>query len=201
MRRSIRLRRLTLHPLLALAARGRIPGWARAGPARRRHMERVAGLLGEWATALDLGRMETERWRAAGWLHDVLREADPAELRPIVPAALSDLPGRVLHGPAAAVRLRAEGVDDEPFLLAVAFHTIGHPEFDTLGRAVYAADFLEPGRRGVMEWRGALRARMPAEPAAVVREVARSRIGGLLEAGAPLPRETCEFWNKLTRDG
>ena len=38
---------------------------------------------------------------------------------------LANLPARVLHGPAAAVRLRAEGVDDEPFLLAVAFHTIG----------------------------------------------------------------------------
>lgn len=192
---------MTLHPLLALAARGQIPGWARAGTARRRHMERVAGLLGEWASALDLGKVEIERWRAAGWLHDVLREADPAELRPIVPAALSGLPGRLLHGPAASARLRAEWVDDEPFLLAVAFHTIGHPEFDTLGQAVYAADFLEPGRRGLMEWREALRARMPAEPGAVVREVARSRIGGLLEAGAPLHRETWEFWNKLTRDG
>ena len=164
-------------------------------------MERVAGVLGGWASALGLGEAETARWRAAGWLHDALREADPAELRPVVPGALSDLPGRLLHGPAAAARLRAEGVDDGPFLLAVAFHTIGHPEFDALGRALYAADFLEPGRRGQMEWREALRARMPAGPGAVVREVARSRIGGLLEAGAPLRRETWEFWNSLTRDG
>ena len=192
---------MKLHPILSVAARGRIPAWARAGPARRAHMERVARLLGEWAAARGLGEGESERWRAAGWLHDVLREADPRELRELLPAKLANLPARVLHGPAAAVRLRAEGVDDEPFLLAVAFHTIGPPELDTLGRAVYAADFLEPGRRERMEWREALRARMLVEPDVVVLEVARVRIGQLLEVAAPMRRETCDFWNTLARDG
>lgn len=192
---------MKLHPILSRAAGRQIPAWAQAGPARRAHMERVARLLGEWAAASGLGGREIERWMAAGWLHDVLREADSHELRELVPVELANLPAQVLHGPAAAVRLRAEGVDDEPFLLAIAFHTIGHPELDTLGRAVYAADFLEPGRRERMEWRETLRTRMLVEPDAVVREVARMRIGRLLDLAAPIRPETCDFWNTLTRNG
>jgi 2-amino-4-hydroxy-6-hydroxymethyldihydropteridine diphosphokinase len=70
-----------------------------------------------------------------------------------------------------------------------------------LGRAVYAADFLEPGRRERMEWRETLRTRMLVEPDAVVREVARMRIGRLLDLAAPIRPETCDFWNTLTRNG
>jgi HD superfamily phosphohydrolase YqeK len=86
-----------------------------------------------------------------------------------------------LHGPAAAERLREEGVADEELLAAVAYHTIGDPSFGQLGRALYAADFLEPGRTFRAEWRAELRERVPAELDAVVLEVARARVAHVRE--------------------
>jgi len=188
---------MDLHPRVAAAAEGVLPPWARVGPKRLEHMGRVADLMARWSEALELPAWDQARWRAAGWLHDALREADPEELRPCVPASLRDLPAAVLHGPAASERLRGEGVGDEAFLLAVAYHTLGHGSLDRLGRALYAADFLDPGRSFLPEQRASLRSRMPGEFDAVVRDVVRLRIGHLLGRGVRLGDATVEFWNAL----
>lgn len=191
---------MSLHPILAAAGRGCLPDWSQAGPERVSHMGRVAALLGDWAAALGCADDEALRWRAAGFLHDVVRDADPDELRAWVAPDLADLPGNIIHGPAAAARLRREGVADEAFLRAVAYHTIGHPELDRLGRSLYAADFLEPGRKLLREWRKELRDRMPGDLGPVLREVAKTRVGRLLEKYSPMPRETFGFWNSLVGD-
>jgi nicotinate-nucleotide adenylyltransferase len=96
--------------------------------------------------------------------------------------------------------LRAEGVADPSLLRAVAYHTLGHPEFDDLGRTLYVADFLEPGRASLPDVREALRARMPGELDAVAREVASLRIRHLVERGLPLRPETVGFWNVLAAE-
>lgn len=184
-------------PVLAAAARGELPPWARIDELRRAHSANVAALLDGWAGALALTAAERERWRAAAWLHDALRCAPPAELTPHVPAEFRDLPPRMLHGPAAAARLRSEGVADEALLLAIGHHTIGHPDFDPLGRALYAADFLEPGRTFDPLLRAALRARMPHALAEVVPEVVRLRLIHLLRTGRTIRPETLAFWNAL----
>ena len=119
-------------------------------------------------------------------------------MRHLLPMELSDLPANVVHGPAAAAKLEREGVVDEAFLRAVSYHTIGHPDFDPLGLALYAADFLEPGRVPLAEWRAELRARMTESPQVVVREVARVRVGQLLDEFSPIRWETHAFWNVLT---
>jgi HD superfamily phosphohydrolase YqeK len=183
--------------LLEDAASGRLPPWSHAGESRFAHMQRVSTLLGEWADQLDLAPHDRIRWRAAGYLHDALREAPPEELRPLVPDPLKDLAGKLLHGPAAAARLRADGVADEDFLRAVAYHTIGHPGLDELGRALFIADFVEPGRRYEPQRLATLRARMPAARDDVLRDVLRSRIDRLLRDGRPMRAETVAFWNTV----
>jgi 2-amino-4-hydroxy-6-hydroxymethyldihydropteridine diphosphokinase len=160
-------------------------------------MRRVSSLLGEWADALDLAPHERTRWRAAGYLHDALREVPPDELRPLVPEPLKDLAGKLLHGPAAAARLRADGIADEDFLRAVAYHTVGHPDLDDLGRALFIADYIEPGRRYEPQRLATLRARMPAARDQVLRDVLRSRIDRLLRDGRPMRAETVAFWNTV----
>lgn len=184
-----------LHPMVERAAGGELPDWAVAGTRRREHIERVRRLLERWAEELQLPERECIRWCAAGTLHDALRDAPPRELRPRVPPSLRHLPGKVLHGPAAAVRLRREGVHDPGLLRAVAYHTVGHPRLDAAGQALFVADVAEPGRRDRVEWRRDLRDRFPHRSAEVLAEVIRARLTWQLEAGQRLDPRSVRFWN------
>jgi 2-amino-4-hydroxy-6-hydroxymethyldihydropteridine diphosphokinase len=169
------------------------------GDDRREHVERVAALMDAWAVAGNLSEEDRVRWRAAGFLHDALRDGPPEELRRMVDPSLEHVQGSLLHGPAAAGLLEKDGVTDRSLLLSVAFHTLGHPELDALGRSLYVADFLEPGRDDPNDWRRRLRERMPAELDAVVLEVAKAKLVGLVERGRRLHAETVAFWNGLVR--
>lgn len=179
------------------AADGELPAWAVVSAPRRDHIRRVATLMDEWAARLGLDAEERRRWRAAAWLHDALRDAAPDDLRPGVPEWARELPGPILHGPAVAARLEAEGAADRELLDAVAYHTLGHPALGRLGRALYLADFLEPGRPFEPAWRASLRARMPDALDDVLREVVAATIAHLLRSGRTMRPETMAFWNAI----
>jgi hypothetical protein len=66
---------------------------------------------------------------------------------------------------------------------------------------LYLADYLEPGRPYERRTLDALAARVPAEPGAVLREVAALRIGWRLKEGGAIARETWDFWNALVAAG
>lgn len=183
--------------IIAEAASGRLPEWAELGPARRAHAARLAELLDEWAARLGLPEGERVRWRAAGWLHDALKSADPEELRQRVGPEFRDFPAPTLHGPGAAARLAADGVDDAGLLRAIAYHTIGHPELDLLGRALYLADYVEPGRDEEDPSRAALRARLPDAMDEILPQVIADRIRYSLARRRPLRAETVAFWNTV----
>lgn len=188
----------TLHPIVEAASRGRFPDFTRAGPERREHMVRVGELLRSWAHERGADELEVARWAAAGYLHDSLRDAQPEELRQLVEGPLLAYPGKVLHGPAAARLLADAGVADEGLLHAIAFHTLGSPDFSEVGLALFAADFLEPGRTMRKEWRKKLRRRVPEALEDVVKEILEARLRHLLERGRPLRAETVGFWNRMT---
>lgn len=162
-------------------------------------MGRVASLLRGWATSLGKRRSEVDRWASLGFLHDMLRDADPEALRPEVPEVFRSLDGNILHGPAAARRLEVEGINDRPLLDAVTYHTLGYEGFKRIGRALYAADFLEPGRSFGRKWRAGLRSRMPDDMDRVVREILAARIERLIERSRPIRPETVAFWNRMVR--
>jgi 2-amino-4-hydroxy-6-hydroxymethyldihydropteridine diphosphokinase len=129
----------------------------------------VVALLDQWATLTALTASEREQWLRAGWLHDALRDAEEAALRVLVPEASDPLP--FLHGPAAAERAAAEGEDDSEVLDAVRWHTTGYARWGAVGRALYAADFLEPGRPFLREARAELAAGYPEDPEGTLRRV------------------------------
>ncbi|HEX6589401.1 MAG TPA: HD domain-containing protein [Longimicrobiales bacterium] len=176
------------------------PDWAVAGEERRAHVARVVTLLDDWAVELGMSGADRRRLRAAGWLHDALRDASGDVLRPMVAPELRDLPRKLLHGPAAAARLRELGMSDDEVLDAVAYHTVGHPGLTILGRLVYLADFLEPGRRFDPVGRASLRARMPHDWRSVLMSVVRSRVRHLLDSGNPIRPETMGYWNTVVAD-
>ncbi len=182
-----------LPEVVRAAAAGELPAWAEAGARRRAHIARVSALLAEWAEAAGRDPAERDRWVAAGWLHDALREADPERLRAAVPERFRSLPGAILHGPAVAERLA--GVADPELCDALRYHTLGWAGFGRLGKALYLADFLEPGRDFEQEWRASLAARMPAEMDEVLVEVLGARIRNLVDRRRPVSPETAAFWS------
>jgi 2-amino-4-hydroxy-6-hydroxymethyldihydropteridine diphosphokinase len=188
-----------LHPWIAAAAEGVLPDWAVARKKRRAHMGRVAELLREWGEARGEDSRDVERWTAVGYLHDALRDADPDDLRAGSSRPLGPLPDEVIHGPAAADRLREGGVTDEPLLTAIAGHTLGSPNFDDIGKALYVADFLEPGRKLQPKWRARLRSEMPEGLDAVAKAVVGKRIQFLIKKGRPVPQPTLGMWNVLAK--
>ena len=184
---------IKLHPLIEAAGLdGALPDWACVSDERRGHVQRVAGLLGEWSELLTIPEYDRIRWRAAGLLHDALKDAAPDDLRSQVDV---DWPDPLLHAPAVSARLALEGVEDQELLLALKYHSVGHPDFGSLGQHLYLADYLEPGRPFSRKKRAALRARMPHKRAAVLSVVVKNRLIGRLEARAPVLPESLDFWN------
>ena len=94
-------------------------------------------------------------------------------------------------------RAAQEGESDLGVLAAVRWHSYGSPEWDAVGRALYCADFLEPGRTYDPDGRAALAARYAEDPDDVLREVARIRVTWLVRSGWPIPEITWRFWNHL----
>src|SRR5204862_431712 len=82
------------------------------------------------------------------------------------------------HVPPAADRAAATGERDPGVLAAVRHHTLGSVEWDDVGRMLYLADFLEPGRDFAAAERADLAQRVPTERDAVLREVARRPASG-----------------------
>lgn len=164
-----------------------LPPWAVVVPERRAHITRVAALLEEWAQALGVDAAERARWQRAAWLHDALRDAGGDD-------ALE-------HGPAAAARAAAAGETDAGVLDAVRYHSVGWARWETVGRMLYLADYLEPGRPFDADERRALAARVSGDPVGVLREVARQRIERALRSGWVLRPETVGFWNSIAPHG
>jgi 2-amino-4-hydroxy-6-hydroxymethyldihydropteridine diphosphokinase len=175
-----------------------LPAWAVVTTKRRAHIARVATLVQQWADQNRVDQREKERWIQSAVLHDALRDADPEQLRKQVPAEFADWPGPVLHGPAAAAHLRAEGWRDEGVLNAVTYHTVGHPDLDDAGRVLYLADFLEPGRSFDPIGRASWRARMPRHMTEVLREVVAARLQHMIASHRPVRSETLAFWNQIS---
>ncbi len=185
-----------MHPIIVAAAGGELPAWARVRAGRMTHLASVAELLARWATELGLDETDRLRWVAAGWLHDSLRDEDPESLA----AAVAEYPVQVQHGPAAAERLRAEGVDDGELLDAIRYHSLGNGGLGALFRYLYLADYLEPRRPYAPVENAAMRAALPRESDAVLKRVCALRIQEVLSRGRPLRRETVAFWNELQGD-
>ena len=172
-----------------------LPEWAIVTPARLEHIERVAELAASWALEMGVPDSERHRWLRAVWLHDALRDAPEAELLRWAPSASG--PQELRHGPASAARAKAEGETDRGVLDAVRYHSIGLAEWDMVGRILYCADYLEPGRAHEREWRADLARRLPTQPALVLHQVARARVGHLVSSGRMLLEPTVRFWNSL----
>jgi HD superfamily phosphohydrolase YqeK len=164
-------------------------------PQRIEHVHRVAQLIYHWAEVMGVPDSERNRWLRAAWLHDAMRDAADEELKRWAPSSTGAIELR--HGPASAARAKGEGEVDRGVLDAVRYHSVGLAEWDMVGRILYCADYLEPGRGHDKERRAELAGRLPDDAGGVLREVARERIARLVSKGWPIPEPTYRFWNSL----
>jgi 2-amino-4-hydroxy-6-hydroxymethyldihydropteridine diphosphokinase len=148
-----------------------------------------------WADELGEDDETRRAWRDAALWHDALRDAEPATLRVLVPDA--DYPDELLHGPAAAAMLERDGEQRIEVLEAIRWHTVGCANWGRTGRALYMADFLEPGRKFARADRAFLADRVPADFDAVLRQVTRQRLEWALREGHELYAETVALWNAV----
>jgi HD superfamily phosphohydrolase YqeK len=160
-----------------------LPTWARVGKQRRAHIRRVAELVAAWADEMEVSERERQRWLKAVWLHDALREAR--------------LPGGTTHGAAAADRAARDGESDRGVLDAVRYHSAGYAGWDDVGKMLYLADYLEPGRKSRRKERAKLAERVPHDRDRVLREVVALQVRARLRAGRAIHPLTLEFWNSL----
>lgn len=180
---------------MSVAASIELPPWAAVGEKRRAHIARVTALLDRWAAEMALDAPARAAWHDAGRLHDALRDAPENELRALCGDA--EIPALILHGPATAAKLAAEGETRADVLEAIRWHTIGHVEWARTGRALYMADFLEPGRKFDVELRAALAAEVPSDFDGTFRKVVQQRIEWTMREGKALHTETARLWNSV----
>jgi 2-amino-4-hydroxy-6-hydroxymethyldihydropteridine diphosphokinase len=181
------------------AAGPQLPPWAQVSDKRRAHIARVTALLDRWAAEMAIPADEATAWHDAGRLHDALRDASEEDLREMVRGTpFADSPAGVLHGPAAAARLEREGEWRAGVLLAVRWHTVGNATWDHTGRALFMADFLEPGRGFMRHDRAFLASLLPRDFDGVFRQVVRMRLEWTLREGKPLFPESIVLWNSVS---
>jgi HD superfamily phosphohydrolase YqeK len=172
-----------------------LPDWSQVTASRLAHITRVTALLERWAAAMDLPDAERSSWRDAGRWHDALRDAGEKELRDITRD--TDRPVKLLHGPASALLLARDGESRDHVLEAVRWHTTGSASWSRTGRALYMADYLEPGREFLKDEREFLARHVPLDFDGVFREVVRHRIDWTVREGKALFDETVELWNSI----
>ncbi len=172
-----------------------LPEWAQASPKRREHIGRVVQLLGHWAAEMRVSPEEAAGWTTAGLLHDALRDAPESMLRALSGDATR--PKEILHGPAAAVRAEQDGEHRPDVLDAVRFHTVGRASWARTGKALYLADFLEPGRKFLVAERAFVARQVPLDFDAAFRKGVRLRIEHSLSEGGALFPETVALWNAI----
>ena len=172
-----------------------LPLWANVGKKRLAHIERVTSLLRAWGAAMRLDPAEAQAWIDAGAWHDSLRDAEEDELREITGDTTT--PEGLLHGPAAAIRLEKDGEKRRDVLDAIRYHTVGSPDWERTGRALYMADYLEPGRKFSKEDRFFLAAQVPHSFDSVFRQVVRFRLDWSVREGNHIFPETVALWNSL----
>ena len=172
-----------------------LPAWAQVSPERLHHIQRVAELVVLWSEEMSVPDSERNRWLKAVWLHDALRDAPENELERFAPSVQGA--AELRHGPASAARAKMEGETDRGVLDAVRYHSVGLAEWDMVGRVLYCADYLEPGRLWNAAERAELAKRFTSDPPGVLYAVARSRMLHLIDSGWLIPPPTLRFWNSL----
>ena len=79
----------------------------------------------------------------------------------------------------------------------IRWHTLGNPEWGAVGKALFMADYLEPGRPFSQQDRAFLASHVPMDFEGVFRQVVRTRLEWTLREGKTIFPETVALWNRV----
>jgi len=162
---------------------------------RHAHCVRVAELSRKMA---DIYGVNPEKAYFAGLTHDICKWMDKDSLVEFckddgygISSVVLGHPS-LLHGRAGALVLKNEfGINDLEVLEAVARHVSGAKNLSPLGRIVYSADKIEPGRKWVSD--EYLNAKLSKSLNEMALEVVEEIVGYLNERGGTLEEETVDY--------
>lgn len=183
-------------------------------PSRKLHSESVAEVAEALCRRFDL---DPEGGRLAGLAHDIAKDRPVSEQWSLASRAGehrqtvafsglveslrdTEFADKVIHGPAGAVYLCEAGVVDSLDVLgAVAFHSTARPGMSPLEKVVFAADKLEPRRKGAgPEEAAALRG---LELEELFRYALGRSIAWLTAKGGSIAQTTLDLYNALGSAG
>lgn len=173
-------------------------------PRRFKHVEGVVEMADRLAR--QYAPPEVMRCRIAAWLHDVAKPWDDADL-----LAYAEQHGEAIHPVEREVPMLLHGLvgyligaeefglEDPVIKVACASHTTGSEGLDTVGKIIYLADLIEPGR----DFPGVVAIRQEAErnlDSAVLFGLEHT-VAYLLGASRVIDPRTVLLRNELVRAG
>ena len=165
------------------------------------HIHRTTVLAGELA---QMHGVDVEACELAASTHDLFRsepdfvQISAAEKYGIPIGDLETTTTMLLHGPNAAAWLENEaGLTDIRVLEAVRWHTFGWPEIDDIGKILYLADKLEPGKVTADPSLAAIRNTADIHPDKALLALLQKRIEAQLAKGLEVHPFTLELIENL----
>ncbi len=152
---------------------------------RYEHTRGVVATISRFAAAQD---QDLRSARLAAWLHDAAKNEEPGRMKALAKRAKADdlelATPSLWHAPAGAALARFRyGVRDRSILRAIRCHTTGAPRLDWLGKALFVADYCEPGRRD-KELKG-IRKLAEHDLEAAFERVVREKLAWVVGRGLP----------------
>jgi len=165
------------------------------------HIHRTTVLAGELA---QMHGVDVEACELAASTHDLFRsepdfvQISAAEKYGIPIGDIETTTPMLLHGPNAAAWLENEaGLTDIRVLEAVRWHTFGWPEIDDIGKILYLADKLEPGKVTADPSLAAIRNTADIHPDKALLALLQKRIEAQLAKGLEVHPFTLELIENL----
>ena len=118
-------------------------------PSRFQHVLRVEACSIQLAEKYGAA---VEACSLAALLHDFSKEHDPESMKAIVlsegmDSEMTGYGSEIMHGPVGAYYAKTLfGITDEAILGAIRQHTIGGETMTLIGKVLFIADYIEPGR-------------------------------------------------------
>ncbi len=139
-----------------------------------------------------------------GLAHDICKKCSDEELVKLVETDglgidnVENTRLNLLHGRAATIVLQKKfGINDESVLKAAAFHTFGYEGIDALGKIIYIADKIEPGRPDTENFRNMVKSSSLNE---LMLAVLDWNLAYIEKKGASVHPETKKMYEQIQKE-